>query len=60
MIFDRYCDDIFVDPKRYRYGGSNLFARIIRFIIPKNNISFVLSANPQVILSRKKKLAVKS
>ena len=24
VIFDRYYDDIFVDPKRYRHGGSNL------------------------------------
>ena len=59
VIFDRYYDDIFVDPKRYRYGGSTFFARIIRFIIPKNNVSFVLSANPQVILSRKKEVSRK-
>lgn len=56
IIFDRYYDDILVDPKRFRYGGSLRFAKFLRSFIPRPQIYFILSADTQVIYSRKKEV----
>jgi thymidylate kinase len=56
IIFDRYYDDILVDPKRYRYGGSLKIAKLMRFFIPKPDIYIILTANPEVIYKRKQEV----
>ncbi|MDC0204492.1 hypothetical protein OAJ65_01705 [Flavobacteriales bacterium] len=56
VIFDRYYDDLLVDPKRYRYGGSILFASMTRFFIPKPDLCFVLIADEDVIYKRKQEV----
>jgi thymidylate kinase len=57
VILDRYYDDIYIDPKRFRYGGSKSFAKLMKFFIPKPDISFVLTASPEVIFARKQEVS---
>jgi len=56
VIFDRYYDDLLVDNKRYRYGGSKTVAKIARLFIPKPDLYFILTADPKVIYERKQEV----
>ena len=56
VIFDRYFDDVLIDAKRYRYGGPLWLARILRPLIPQPDLTFVLDATEEVILSRKREI----
>lgn len=56
VVFDRYYDDLIVDHKRYRYGGSEKVARLIRLCIPKPNLYFILTTDANTIYSRKKEV----
>lgn len=53
VIFDRYADDLSVDPKRYRYGGPLWMARLLSRVVPRPDLMFVLVADPDVIQARK-------
>ena len=57
VIFDRYYDDIYIDPRRFRYGGSKSIAKLMKFFIPKPDMSFVLTASPEVIFARKQEVS---
>ena len=57
IIFDRYYDDLLVDNRRYRYGGSLAIARMVRAFIPQPDIYFVLVADPKIIYERKQEVA---
>jgi thymidylate kinase len=57
VFFDRYFDDVLIDPKRYRYGGPLWFARILRPLIPQPDLILVLDATEEAVLSRKQELA---
>jgi thymidylate kinase len=57
VVFDRYFDDIRIDPKRYRYGGPLWLARVVRPLIPKPDLVLVLDAPDAVIISRKQEVA---
>lgn len=56
VIFDRYFDDMLVDYKRYRYGGSLKIAKFIRYFISKPDLYFILIADPDVIYKRKQEV----
>jgi len=56
IIFDRYFDDLLVDHRRYRYGGSKKLAKFIRNFIPRPDLYFILTAEPNIIHSRKKEV----
>jgi len=56
IIFDRYFDDILVDQKRYRYGGSIQFLKFAKLFIPKPELYFILTTDPKIIYSRKKEV----
>ena len=56
VLFDRYFYDLAIDPKRYRYGAPLWVARILRPLIPKPDLVFVLDAPTQVVLSRKQEV----
>jgi thymidylate kinase len=59
IIFDRDFDDILVDSKRYRLSPSSInCARLIRKILPKSEISFVLDVEPERCHARKPELTV--
>lgn len=57
IIFDRYYDDILVDPLRFRYGGSLKLSKFMRNFIPKPDIYFVLTTDPKIIFERKQEVA---
>ena len=57
VVFDRYFDDILIDPERYRYGGPSWLARMLRLLIPKPDLMLVLDAPEEVVLSRKQEIA---
>ncbi|OEK07758.1 hypothetical protein A8C32_14800 [Flavivirga aquatica] len=56
IIFDRYYDDLIVDYKRYRYGGSKNIAKLTRHFIPKPELYFILTADANIIYSRKQEV----
>ena len=53
VVFDRYADDLAVDPKRYRYGGPLWMARLLSWVVPRPDLTFVLVADPKIIQDRK-------
>lgn len=55
-IWDRYCYDVLVDPKRYRYGGSMTFARWIAKLAPKPDLVILLDALPEILYARKQEV----
>lgn len=57
VVFDRYFDDIWIDPKRYRYGGPLWLPQILSLFRPKPDLVFVLDAPEEVVLSRKQEIA---
>lgn len=57
VLFDRYFDDVLIDPKRYRYGGPLWLARMLRPLIPQPDLILVLDAMEEAVLSRKQELA---
>jgi thymidylate kinase len=56
IIFDRYFDDLLVDNKRYRYGGSMAIAKLARLFIPKPDLYFILTADANIIYERKQEV----
>ena len=58
-IFDRYIDDILVDPKRFRLKGNTLIRKIVVKYLPKPDIYFILNASAQEIYRRKHELNLK-
>lgn len=56
VIFDRYYDDLIVDHKRYRYGGSVKIAKLVRAFIPQPEHYFILIADAKIIYSRKQEV----
>jgi thymidylate kinase len=57
VLFDRYYDDLLVDPKRYRYGGSMWLARRLRRLIPRPDLWFILDVPEDEILRRKQEVS---
>ena len=53
VIFDRYYDDILIDPARYRNGTPQLVVKLFRFFIPQPQLWIVLDAPTTVIQARK-------
>ena len=58
-IFDRYVDDLLVDPQRFLYGGSLRIARAVTSLIASPEVYFVLVAPASEIYSRKPELSVR-
>jgi thymidylate kinase len=56
VIFDRYYDDILVDPVRYRYGGPRWLIEFARRIVPRPDIILILDAPENQLLARKTEL----
>lgn len=54
VIFDRYFDDLLIDPRRYRYGGPRSALRAVGALIPRPELFIVLDA-PAVILQGRKR-----
>ncbi|MBQ0799826.1 MAG: hypothetical protein KBT63_11130 [Porticoccaceae bacterium] len=52
-IWDRYYYDIYVDPKRYRYGAGMRIAKFLGRFVPDPGLIVVLDAPCEVIHARK-------
>lgn len=57
ILFDRYHGDLVVDPKRYRYGGPAVCARLASRWMPQPDLVVFLDAEPAVLLSRKQEVS---
>jgi thymidylate kinase len=53
VLFDRYYDDLLVDPRRYRYGGPMGLAGVVGRWLPRPNLLIVLDAPPELACARK-------
>ena len=56
-IFDRYYDDICIDPKRYAYGGPRWLLSLGGLVVPKPKLIFCLDAEPEILQARKKEVS---
>jgi thymidylate kinase len=56
VLFDRYFDDVLVDPRRYRYGGPMWLIRILRNCTPVPDIAIVLDAPACILMMRKQEV----
>ena len=56
LMFDRYYQDLLVDPKRYHYGGPMRLAHLVGRFIPQPHLVILLDAPPEVLLARKQEL----
>jgi len=57
IIFDRYFDDLLIDPKRYRFSGPMLLAKFIKLILPKPDLYIVLTTSAQIVQARKQEVS---
>jgi thymidylate kinase len=55
---DRYVDDVLIDPRRYRYGGSMRFAAWIVERVPRPDLVVLLDAPAAVVHARKREVPV--
>lgn len=56
VVFDRYLDDLAIDPRRFRYGGPTGAIRLALTLIPRPDMAFVLDAPAAVLQSRKREV----
>lgn len=59
FIFDRYYNDLIIDPKRYRYGGPIWVAQLIEKFIPKPDMIILLDAPAEILQARKQEVSFK-
>jgi thymidylate kinase len=57
VIFDRYFDDMAIDPRRYRYGGPVWLPRVLTRLIPRPDIYIVLDAQEDRMFLRKQEVS---
>lgn len=58
IIFDRFYEDLLVDPRRYRYGGGKVFAAFFFSFMPKPDLVMLLDADAEVLYARKPEVAL--
>jgi len=58
VVFDRYVDDLQVDPRRYRFRGPMALARLVARWSPRPDVVVVLDAPEEVLRSRKLEVTV--
>jgi len=57
LLFDRYYDDILVDPVRYRHAGSMRLARWLRLCVPRPDLWVLFDAPAAVLQARKQEVS---
>jgi thymidylate kinase len=57
VLFDRYYDDLLVDPRRYRYGGPMRFARFAGHFVHRPDLYFVLDCVEDQLVNRKQEVS---
>lgn len=56
VIFDRYFQDILVDPRRYRYAAPAAPARWLGGLLPQPDMVFILDAPAETLQARKREV----
>ena len=59
IIFDRYADDLMIDPIRYKFNLPNRITKFILNFFPSPSLWIVLNAPIKVLEKRKKELPTK-
>jgi thymidylate kinase len=59
IIFDRYADDLMIDPIRYKFNLPNRITKFILNFFPNPSLWIVLNAPIKVLEKRKKELPTK-
>lgn len=57
VLFDRYYDDLLVDPRRYRYAGPMGFARLGRRFIHNPDLYFIVDVPEEDVWTRKQEVS---
>ncbi len=57
LFADRYYDDLLVDRRRYRYGGSTRLLPWCGRVVPEPNVLIVLDAAENQLLERKREIS---
>ena len=56
VLFDRYCDDLRVDPLRHRYGGPPGLLRLVASLAPRPDLLLILDVPEDRLAARKREL----
>lgn len=56
IIFDRFYDDLLIDPIRFRYGGPRFLAQLCRYLTPRPDLMILLDAPPEILQDRKQEV----
>jgi thymidylate kinase len=56
ILFDRYYDDLLVDSRRYRYGGSRSAIHVGHRFVPSPDLFLILDAPEDQLLARKREV----
>jgi thymidylate kinase len=56
VLFDRYADDLAVDPRRYRFGGPPWLARLVGRLAPRPDLTLVLTADAGAVQARRREV----
>ncbi len=57
VVFDRYFDDLYLDPKRYRFGAPLRWARAAARLVPHPDLWLVLNASAGTLQARKQEVS---
>ncbi|TVL98272.1 MAG: hypothetical protein CV087_21575 [Candidatus Brocadia sp. WS118] len=55
-FYDRYYHDLLIDPKRYRYKGSESLVRFFSLFVPNPILWVILTAPPEMLHARKQEV----
>ena len=58
VVFDRYYYDYYTDKIRYRLSISDTTLHAFQWMIPKPDVTFVLTGTPEILYERKKEISV--
>jgi thymidylate kinase len=56
VLFDRYADDLAVDPRRYRFGGPAGLAALVARLAPRPDVTLVLGGTSGDLGARKREV----
>ncbi|MGI9533987.1 MAG: dTMP kinase, partial [Thermodesulfobacteriota bacterium] len=58
VIFDRYFDDMLIDPKRYRYGGGKWLVNLCNYFVPEPDMYLILDVDENELMKRKQEVSI--